>query len=572
MIGPALTPALAGEVLDGHVPDPALSGNALRALNRHRLRTPGRVAELAVLSVRRWVERVTHPTGLVVLIAGPDGTGKSSVASLLADQAGGLFRRQLSLHWRPGILPRPGRLVAREAADPTRPHALAPHSRALSVALLGYYWLDVVAGGWLKVWAVRARTGLVLLERGWWDLAVDPRRYRLDVPPRLVHALGRLVPCPDLALLLEAPAGVVTARKPELSPPEVDRQMAAWRSMLPTRMRHLSLNAAEPVAVVAARAREAIVELLEDRTAGRIGAGWAGLPRRREPRWWLPRGPAPAARRALEVYHPVTRRGRAGWTAARVLAGRGGLRLAPRGPAPPRDVRALLAPHLPRGASVAVARANHPGRFLALVTGVDGTALLMAKIAVEPQDRSTLERDGDALERLGGLLPAPLRAPLVLARSEGLLLMEAVPWRARPRPWELPVEVATALGGFFQASGASHGDFAPWNLLHDPMGHWTLIDWEEAHSPGSPFEDLFHHLVQSHVLLGRPSAATLLGAASGEGGGVGETVRAYAAAAGLDPADAPAAFASYLEASLARLDPKAHQAAAARRRLRAALG
>jgi hypothetical protein len=45
----------------------------------------------------------------------------------------------------------------------------------------------------------------------------------------LVFALARLLPAPDLILVLEAPAAVLLKRKQELSASELKRQADAWR-------------------------------------------------------------------------------------------------------------------------------------------------------------------------------------------------------------------------------------------------------------------------------------------------------------------------------------------------------
>jgi hypothetical protein len=51
------------------------------------------------------------------------------------------------------------------------------------------------------------------MERGWQDIAVDARRYRLQISPRLVFAMASLLPVPDLILVLEAPTEVLLDRK-----------------------------------------------------------------------------------------------------------------------------------------------------------------------------------------------------------------------------------------------------------------------------------------------------------------------------------------------------------------------
>ena len=125
----------------------------------------------------------SHPRGLVVLVAGPDGAGKSSVARRIVDELAGEVTRVVHTHWRPGLLPHPRALLgAHGAGDAARPHARPPHGAVLSLGLLGYYWLDFLLGGWLRQRPIRRRGGLVVVERGWWDVGIDGRRYRLSVP------------------------------------------------------------------------------------------------------------------------------------------------------------------------------------------------------------------------------------------------------------------------------------------------------------------------------------------------------------------------------------------------------
>jgi thymidylate kinase len=563
VVGPRIAGLLAGPALEGRPPDPATRGQARRLQWLRRYRTPARALSGLAIGARRELERVRRPTGLLVLVVGPDGSGKSALADALPEVLGGMFRRQTRVHWRPGLLPRPGAVVGREAADPTRPHARPAHGRATSLALLGYYWADFLVGGWLQMMPFRARTGLVVMERGWWDMAVDQRRYRLQVPGRLVRALGALLPAPDLTLVLESPPAVLRGRKAELPEAELRRQATAWRHALPDRLHRLRLDVSRPLEAVVGEAREEVVRLLEERAVARLGAGWAGLPSRPSPRWLVPRGPRRAAAAALAIYQPMTLRARTGWQAARLLGSLGGLRLLPRGAAPPREVREALAPHLPPGGTLAVGRVIHPdrGRCVALLLDRDGGVRALAKVGTDPAAAADLRREADAMQSFGGLLPPPVSAPRVLAAEGGVLLLEAVAWRLRRRPWLLDAEVAHALGVFARAAGrgdatarAGHGDFAPWNLLRTTDG-WVLIDWEDASAAHSRFFDLCHYVVQGHVLLGRPSMEAIVDGFRGGGGWVGQAVGAYADGAGLPVGEAEQALKSYLGTIKTRLRP-----------------
>ncbi len=446
----------------------------------------------------------------------------------------------------------------------------------MSLGLAGYHWLDFELGGLLRVLPLRARTGLVVMERGWWDLSVDPARYRLDVPASLVNFLGRWLPRPDLALVLQAPPDLIHARKAELAEEEIDRQQELWGRALPPGVRAVRLDASRPIEEVVRAARTEIVRALEARAAGRVGVGWASLPSARRPRWMLPRGPRPVTRAAPFVYQPVTPRGLLGWQIARLLASAGGFRLLPRGPAPPRAVRAAVAAFVPPGGAVAVAASNHPGRFLALVIARNGECRSVVKVAFDEEGKGALAREANALEVLAPRLPAPLRGPEMLAREDGVLALRAVPWRPRLRPWMLPERVAGALGTFFRqgaegVGGLGHGDFAPWNLL-ETDGSWTLVDWEMAAEDAPPFFDPFHYVMQSHALIGRPRADGVLRALEGKGA-LGAALQEYAGAAGLPFSEASSCFVRYLEESAKSLDltrPDGRAGLRARRQLLAA--
>jgi len=566
----------------GVSPDRSLLRRAAVQRDLRRFGSSARVTTAFVLGVRRYVERITFPRGLFVLVAGPDGAGKSSLAAKLPELSKGMFKKLLLSHWRPSVLPRPGAFVGRPPPDPTRPHARPPHGPVISLALTGYYWLDFVIGDWLLNWSILIRAGLLVRERGWWDMAVDPRRYRLSISPKLVRALGSFVRHPDLAIVLEAPPEVLASRKAELEPDEARRETSAWRTMLPERVHKAFVDASLPLDKVKQEARARVLEELESRTVARLGAGWASVPSRGSPRWWLPRA-REYAYAGLSIYQPVTRRARLGWEGARWIGALGGLSALPRGSAPPREVRSILAQHLPPRSTIAVSRANHPGRFVAVIIGDGGRLHAVAKVATSDTGREALAREVGAIERLGALLPQQLAVPEMLHVEPGLLLMAPVGWRPRSRPWEVDEELAAGLGAFFAAGrregseglvGPAHGDFAPWNVLRTGTG-WTLVDWEAASDETPPFHDLCHYVVQSYSLLGRPGIGAVLDGFLQGRGSVGRAVNAYSRAAGLGAADAAGCLVKYLtdyRTVPSLMQAEAKRAASRRARLQVELG
>ncbi len=505
--------------------------------------------------------RSTGPDrGRVVVIAGPDGSGKSTISRALPNRLPP-DRQILRIHHRPRVLPSRATTEGSE-----QPHSSVPYPRWAVPLKMVYLFVDYLLGWTFRVRPHVKRGGWVLVERGWWDLQIDPARYRLT-DTRLIGRLARLLPRPDHTVILLADPDVIAARKGELPRAEIRRQSEAWVALA-------AGNANMHVVDVARSLDEVVSEITgivipQARQADR-DLSWVGLPSPSSPRWFLPRTPAAATRASLAIYQPVTAKGQVGWAAARAVAALGLARVLP-AVTPPEEVLSLLQ-HAPRSTGLAIAKANHAGRYTVLL--LKGSRPVgVAKVALTHEGREALEAEHRALTEAARQMSGPVVVPRILDHTPGILLLETVTWSVRRRPWLLPPEVAQALGVLYRATGTSHGDTAPWNLLQDG-GRFTLIDWEEAGSGYPPFFDPLHFLVQAHSLLGKPSQPDLLDGLAGRGGWIDHVLSVYAAAVGSRSHDRRTALADYLAVSAGRIrsdTTQGRRALRARRALSAAL-
>jgi serine acetyltransferase/thymidylate kinase len=172
--------------------------------------------------LRRKAARVLRPTGMTVAVLGPDGSGKSAVITRVLADLAPVFRHVHYLHLRPRLEGR------RSGGAVTAPHAQPVQGAVASLAKLAWFTFDYVAGCALQVWPLRGRTGLIAFDRYFHDLLIDPVRYRYGAPPGFVRWVAKLVPEPDLWILLDAPAEVLQARKREMPEDEAERLRGAY--------------------------------------------------------------------------------------------------------------------------------------------------------------------------------------------------------------------------------------------------------------------------------------------------------------------------------------------------------
>ena len=221
------------------------------------------IAAEVLRAIRRW----RRPTGLFVAVLGPDGAGKSTLATGLMDSTRGAFRRYRVFHLRPMLVGK-----SKSAGPVTDPHGQPLRSNLVSTLKLVAYVLDYAAGYWMVIRPLAARSGLVVFDRYYQDLLADPRRFRYSGSAWLVRVLSRIVPCPDLVLMLDVPPAVTLSRKHEVEPAEARRQRRSYLSLVKGIPAANIVDAAQDASQVRDQATRIVVRHLAARF--RIQHGW----------------------------------------------------------------------------------------------------------------------------------------------------------------------------------------------------------------------------------------------------------------------------------------------------------
>jgi len=224
------------ECLQAGQPERALPlrGRLVRACVRRR---PGTFVRWLRARAGAAADRVggwLRPSGHLVILVGPDGSGKTTCADLICRRFAGtripvsgvylgaqaplLPTRRLSQQIRKRLAG--GATKVKPVKDVTRRQRLSG-----LVHILADKWLRYL----VHVRPRLARGEVVVLDRYFYDLLTFP--HPLVQRPWVEALVMRLIPEPALAFCLAADPAVITARKNELTVAETERQIACYRGL-----------------------------------------------------------------------------------------------------------------------------------------------------------------------------------------------------------------------------------------------------------------------------------------------------------------------------------------------------
>lgn len=213
----------------------------------------------------RKIRRIHEPTGLHVVFLGVDGTGKSTILRTISHDIAPAFRNVHVHHFRPFF----GKKQM-NTFENILPHSQPCRGRLSSLAKIAWYLIDHTVGYLVVVFSYLIRSTLVLFDRHYYDVIIDPQRYRYGGPRWVANFFGKLIPRPDLIFLLDASPQVINERKQEVSIAEMMRLREAYLQFTNDFENTHVIDASKPKEEVEIKVKNIILNFLSTRTKQRL--------------------------------------------------------------------------------------------------------------------------------------------------------------------------------------------------------------------------------------------------------------------------------------------------------------
>lgn len=192
-----------------------------------------------------------RPPGRFVVVVGPDGSGKTTLAKAMIERWAG---ETAYLHWIPGL---GVELKEDPGVEVPMPKRLdVPASSLASAARLTMNLIRAWAYYAVRIRPALRRGVLVIGDRWGYGYVGQPAALRYRGPEWLARWATGLFPAPHVTAVLLAPVAVLRQRKSELNEQQLEDELIRWRSYeFP---KQLTMDATEPVEQMVVRVESAL--------------------------------------------------------------------------------------------------------------------------------------------------------------------------------------------------------------------------------------------------------------------------------------------------------------------------
>ena len=231
-------------------------------------RAPADSLKTKYVELKRIMKRAIQPTGLCVAVIGPDTSSKSTVVEQYLSEIAPACTKTACFHLRPRLF-----------GDPTKqkidagPRGHQPRGILASTGKLLFLWSDYLLGYYLRIYPLKARSTLVVFDGYYYDLLIDPFRFRFEKPRWLARLISALIPLPDLILIPNAPDDAHQDKRQGVTVGDFASQAKVNRLLVDSaglRKKAVLIDAARSLEAVADECADQTLAYLERRTAKRL--------------------------------------------------------------------------------------------------------------------------------------------------------------------------------------------------------------------------------------------------------------------------------------------------------------
>lgn len=233
----------------------------LRKLKNELYKNNSKLLAGKLRNIGRIYNRMFKPTGLVVAFLGCDGSGKSTLINSLKGEkfSDEIFQSYKYYHLYPYKSKNHKQHVS------INPHNQILRSKFLSNLKILYWFSFFTFGYWRWIHKFKVKNNLIIFDRYYQDILVDPKRYRHNGNNWLTLLVERMIPKPELFFIIDAPEDLILSRKQEVSRMEVKRQRYAYLELHNTLNNTFVIDNSQTPETATFRIKSKILSYLESR-------------------------------------------------------------------------------------------------------------------------------------------------------------------------------------------------------------------------------------------------------------------------------------------------------------------